>query len=112
MSIVSQKLRDSAGHHDAYCTLQITGVCGDSTTDKTAGCVLCHVRLIGEAGGAQKPDDTLACFGCGPCHDVFDGRVPGLEKNSADWMFYALRGMTRTLRWWQQWGFITIKGAK
>ena len=112
MTIISNALRNSAGHHAAHCMYEIAGVCRDSTTDKTAGCVLCHVRLIGEAGGAQKPDDTCAAFGCGACHDVFDGRVPGLEKNSADWMFYAIRGMTRTIRWWHQHGYLTIKGAK
>ena len=106
MTMVSNALRDSAGHHDARCFLNIAGVCTGQ------GCVLCHIRLIGECGGAQKPDDTLAAFGCGACHDVFDSRVPGLEKNSADWLFYALRGMARTQRWWRQWGFITVKGAK
>lgn len=112
MSIISKKLRESAGHHDARCMLEIAGVCGDSTTAKTAGCVLCHVRLIGECGGGQKPDDTLATFGCGPCHDVFDGRTAGLEKGSPDWLFYALRGVARTLRWWYQHDLLTIRGAK
>jgi hypothetical protein len=112
MTIIAKKLRESAGHPDAYCTLQIAGVCGDATDAKTAGCVLCHVRLIGECGGGQKPDDTLAVLGCGPCHDVFDGRKPGLEKNSADWLFYALRALARTYRFWQQHGFISVKGAK
>jgi hypothetical protein len=112
MTLVSNALRRSAGHHDAYCTLQIEGVCPDATDTKTHGCMLCHVRLIGEAGGAQKPDDTLAAFGCGPCHDVFDSRVPGLEKNSADWLFYALRGIARTQRLWREWGLISIKGVK
>ncbi len=112
MSLVANALRKSAGHYDAQCFLNIKDVCGDATTDKTAGCVLCHIRLIGECGGGQKPDDTLASFGCGPCHDVFDGRVPGLEKNSWDWMFYALRGMVRTQRWWRDHGFLTIKGVK
>lgn len=106
MSIVSNALRKSAGHHDARCFLNIAGVCD------MRGCVLCHIRLIGEVGGGQKPDDTLATLGCSACHDVFDGRVPGLEKNSADWNFYALRGMARTLRWWHQNNFIAIKGIK
>lgn len=108
MSIVSNKLRDSAGHHDAYCTLQIAGVCAWPN----GGLVLCHIRLIGECGGGQKPDDTLAAFGCCACHDVFDGRVPGLEKNSTDWNFYALRGMARTIRWWHQHDYLSIKGAR
>lgn len=105
--IVSTTLRKSAGHYDARCFLNIANVCrGD------AGCVLCHIRLIGEVGGGQKPDDLTATFGCCACHDVFDGRVKGLEKNSADWNFYALRGMARTLRWWHQHDFLTIRGAK
>ncbi|MGP1667237.1 MAG: nuclease domain-containing protein [Rhodanobacter sp.] len=108
MSIVSQKLRDSASHHDAYCTFQIAGVC----QWPGAGCVLCHIRLIGECGGGQKPDDTLAGLGCVACHDVFDGRVKGLEKNSEDWNFYAMRALARTIRFWFQHDFLTIKGAK
>ncbi len=105
--IVSTALRKSAGHYDAQCFLNISDVCrGD------AGCVLCHIRLIGEVGGGQKPDDLMATFGCCACHDVFDGRVKGLEKNSTNWNFYALRGMARTLRWWHTHGFLTIKGAK
>lgn len=112
MSIVSNKLRESAGHPDACCTLNIEGVCPDYTDAKTAGNVLCHIRLVGECGGGQKPDDTLACFGCGPCHDVFDSRVPGMEKMSPDWLFYAMRGMARTHRFWHRIGLLNIKGAK
>lgn len=113
MSIVSQKLRDSAGHPEAYCTLQIAGVCGDATTDKTAGCVLCHIRMAGEVGGGQKPDDTMAALGCCKCHEVFDSNgVRGLKRGGEEWLYYALRGMARTIRFWQQHGFITIKGTK
>lgn len=113
MSIVSKKLRESAGHHDAHCMLQIEGVCGDATTSKTAGNMLCHIRIAGEVGGGQKPDDTMAAFGCGPCHQAFDSNgIRGLERGGADWMFYALRGMARTLRWWHEHGYLTIKGEK
>lgn len=108
MTLVSNAIRNSAGHHDARCQFEIAGFCNWPS----GGCVLCHIRLVGEAGGAQKPDDTCAAHGCSGCHDVFDGRVPGLEKNSPDWMFYAFRALVRQLRWWQQWGFITVKGAK
>lgn len=111
MSIISQKLRDSAGHPDARCMLNIAGVCPDNTESKTAGCMVCHIRLVGEVGGGQKPDDVCATFGCGPCHRVFDGNgcAPMPE---AEWLFYALRGMARTLRWWHQHDFLTIKGVK
>jgi len=110
--IVSQKLRDSAGHPDAHCMLQVAGVCGDATTAKTAGCVLCHVRIPGDVGGAQKPDDTCAAFGCGPCHTALDsnGTTKGLRRGSEDWLFYALRGIVRTQRWWVENGFMKVQG--
>lgn len=109
--IISKALRQSAGHHNAYCTLQVAGVCGDSTTTKAAGCVLCHIRLPGEVGGAQKPDDTCAAFGCGPCHTAFDSNgVRGLKRGSEEWLYYAIRGMARTHRFWLDNGFMEIKG--
>lgn len=112
--IISEALRKSAGHPDAHCMLEIAGVCGDSTTDKTAGCVLAHIRMPGEVGGAQKPDDVCATFACGPCHTAFDnnGTTKGLTRGSEDWLFYGMRGMARTLRWWYRNGFLSIKGAK
>ncbi len=110
--IISNALRKSAGHHDARCMLNIAGVCPDHTESKMAGNMLCHVRLIGEVGGGQKPDDISACFGCGPCHTVFDSNGTTKTLTEADWMFYALRGVTRTLRWWYDHGFLSIKGVK
>lgn len=110
--IVSKKLRQSAGHHDAYCTLQIEGVCGDSTTSKSAGCVLCHFRLPGDVGGAQKPDDLTAGFGCGPCHTAIDsnGTAHGIQRGSPEWLFYVIRSMVRTQRWWVENGFLKVQG--
>jgi hypothetical protein len=108
MSYVSKALRDSAGHPDARCMLNIAGVCPDETTSKTAGNVLCHLRFAGNAGGGQKPDDFCATFGCGPCHRVMDsnGTAHGLRRGSEEWLFYALRGQHRTLRWWFENGFL------
>lgn len=111
MSIVSNKLRQSAGDHNARCFLNIAGVCPDETESKTAGNMLCHIRLVGEVGGGQKPDDLCATFGCGPCHRVFDGNGCAPMPES-EWLFYALRGMARTLRWWFDNGYLPIKGAK
>lgn len=106
--IISTRLRKSAGHHNAYCTLQIAGVCPDSTDAKTAGCMLCHVRIPGEVGGGQKPDDTCAVLGCGPCHAVFDSNGnKGLSE--LDWYFYAIRALARTLRFWYENGFLEVK---
>ena len=109
--IVSQRLRKSAGHHAAHCMLNIQGVCGDATDAKTAGCVLAHIRIAGEVGGAQKPDDFCAVLACNPCHTAFDsnGTGHGLKRGSEDWLYYALRGMARTLRWWHDNGFLAIK---
>jgi len=113
MTLVFKKLRDSAGHPDAYCTVQ-TPYCGDATDTKAAGCVLAHWRFSGNAGGAQKPDDLCAGFSCGPCHTAMDsnGTTHGIERGSADWLFYAFRSTVRTQRFWYDHGFLTIKGAK
>lgn len=112
--IVSKKLRDSAGHHAARCMVNIPGVCPDETDSKTAGCVLAHWRFSANAGGAQKPDDLCAGLCCGPCHTVMDsnGTVHGIKRGSEDWLFYAFRATVRTLRFWHDNGFLTIKGAK
>lgn len=40
----------------------------------TSTTVLCHLRMFGIAGMAQKPDDWCAVFGCSACHDALDGR--------------------------------------
>lgn len=110
MSIVSPKLRASAGHHNAYCTVQISGVCPDNTVAKTAGCVLAHWRFAGNAGGAQKPDDLCAGLACGPCHTVMDsnGTASGIKRGSEEWLFYAFRSTMRTHKFWYENGFITI----
>lgn len=112
--IVSKTLRASAGHHAAHCTVNVAGVCGDSTDAKTAGCVLAHWRFSGNAGGAQKPDDTCAGLACGPCHTAMDsnGTTHGIQRGSKEWLFYAFRSTIRTHAFWIEHGFVTIKGAK
>lgn len=112
--IVSKKLRQSAGDPDAHCMIQVAGICGDATESKTAGNMLCHFRFSGNAGGAQKPDDLCAGFGCGPCHTVMDsnGTNHGIQRGSEEWLFYAFRASQRTLRWWVDHGYITVKGWK
>jgi hypothetical protein len=114
MTIVSKKLRDSAGHPDACCMVNVEGVCGDATEAKTAGCMLAHWRFSGNAGGGQKPDDLCAAFACGPCHTAMDsnGTTHGVQRGSTDWLFYAFRATMRTQAWWVQHGYLTIKGLK
>lgn len=113
MTIKSQSLRDSAGHPDAHCMINVEGICPDDTEAKTAGNMLCHWRFSGNAGGAQKPDDLCAGFGCGPCHTVMDSNgVHGIQRGSEEWLFYAFRSTMRTQRWWVEHGYLTIKGMK
>lgn len=110
MGLVSKKLRESAGHHDARCMVNVAGVCGDPTESKTAGCVLAHWRFNGNAGGAQKPNDFHAAFACGPCHTYMDSNgVNGPARGSEEWLFYAMRSMMRTQDWWLDHGFIEVK---
>lgn len=112
MSIVRKTLRQSAGHYDARCFLNIEGVCGDATESKAAGCVLAHVRY-GNAGFGMKPNDTFAVFACGPCHTAFDSNgTRGLKRGSEEWLHYALRGIDRTQTWWHEHGYLKIKGDK
>lgn len=108
--LVSSKLRNSSGHHDARCMVNVSGVCGDPTTSKTAGCVLAHWRFNGNSGGAQKPCDLFASFACVPCHNYMDSNgVSGPARGSEEWMFYAFRSMMRTQQWWLDNGFIEVK---
>lgn len=91
---------------DRDCTLQIAGFqCAPNET-----VVLAHIPIPGNHGMGLKPDDLCACRACAVCHDLLDGRTPGLQKGSADWYFYALRGMARTLRAMHDAGILTIKG--
>ena len=109
--IVSKKLRNSAGHPDAKCMINVAGVCPDETESKTAGNMLCHWRLPGDVGGAQKPDDLTAGFGCSECHRVMDsnGTTHGIRRESPEWYYYAVRSMVRTQRWWVEHGFLEVK---
>lgn len=58
---VSKKLRNFA--HGNPCALSMPWCNNDPST-----VVLCHVRLFGIAGMAQKPHDFLAFHGCSECH--------------------------------------------
>jgi hypothetical protein len=100
--IQSEVLRQSAGHPDARCTLRIPGFHRED-----AGCVLAHVR-IDCAGMGIKPDDFCAVHACCACHDVFDGRTKGLEYKSVDWLYYALRGLKETHRFWVDHGMLQV----
>lgn len=88
--IRSRKYLD--GSRGQPCTLQITGVCtGDVETTVAA-----HIRDE-TFGKSQKADDTSIADACYACHRVFDGHGHA-PLTSEEWLFYALRGLQRTLR--------------
>jgi hypothetical protein len=92
---------------DQDCTLQIAGFqCAPNET-----VVLAHIPMMGNHGAGLKADDVCGCYACATCHALLDGRMDGLTKDSADWYFYALRGLARTLRAMYDAGILTIKGA-
>lgn len=80
------------GSRGQPCSLGITGICtGDAET-----VVAAHIRDE-TFGGAQKADDISVADACHACHSAFDGhgRAP---LTTEEWLFYALRGLQRTLR--------------
>lgn len=80
-----------AGSRGQPCAMQIPGVCLGTTDTTIPG----HVRDE-TFGRSQKADDTSVIDMCMGCHDLFDGRSGTLSRE--DWLFYALRGLQRTLR--------------
>ncbi len=53
------------------CQIRIPGVCnGDPNTT-----VLCHLRLAGITGTAQKSPDLLGAWGCSACHAETEGNA-------------------------------------
>lgn len=88
--IRSRKYLD--GSRGQPCTLQITGVCtGDVETTVAA-----HIRDE-TFGGGQKADDISIADACFACHRVFDGHGHA-PLTETEWLFYALRGLQRTIR--------------
>ena len=81
-----------AGSRVQPCALQIVDVC-QGGTDTT---IPAHCRDE-TFGRSQKADDTSVIDSCFACHEVFDGRSH-IKLSREDWLFYALRGLQRTLR--------------
>lgn len=76
---------------DRDCLIRVPGhCCGDSSS-----VVGCHVRMIGISGAGLKADNLFIAWGCGPCHDVVDGRTKtGYSHDECRLML--LEGMVRT----------------
>ena len=73
------------------CTLRLTCCNYDPSTT-----VLCHLRMFGAAGMAEKPDDWFAVFACSSCHDALDRRN---SMTAGLWGFEEiLRALRETLK--------------
>ena len=75
---VSQPIRDFAEGQE--CTLRFACCRRDP-----AYTVHAHIRIIGAAGVAQKPDDTFGVHACDACHDVLDRRNSA-NAEMLDWL--------------------------
>lgn len=83
----SKAWRDSARGQE--CQLQIPGVCNHDPRTT----VLCHLRMFGWAGMAEKPPDFLAVYACEACHSILDRR--GTKADIDPWDI--LRALGNTL---------------
>ncbi|TDQ63616.1 uncharacterized protein DUF1364 [Maritalea mobilis] len=87
--IHSKKYTDAA--RGQPCTLQIPGICnGDWSTTVAA-----HIRDEFKGTG-NKASDISILDACHSCHAKFDGQL-GEPLSRDEWLFYALRGIQRTL---------------
>lgn len=82
------------------CQIRVPGVCREQPT------CLCHLRLIGISGAGYKAADLLGAFGCGPCHDIVDNRVPS-RYTYAERRALLLEGMARTQVQWVERGVVS-----
>lgn len=90
MGIVLPKLRESA--RGQICTFMLPGICnGDRST-----VVLCHCR-IGHYGGATKPEDWFAAWGCFACHQAIDNHR--VEDEARAWLIAIKRTQ---LAWFEE----------
>lgn len=97
MSLISQKLRDSAKGQE--CTFAIPGICNRDP----ATTVLCHVPSEWKGVGNKSPDWSAA-FGCSSCHEAIDRhRLPRVEEE-----FYLRRALQRTWAIWIEKGLIFL----
>lgn len=73
------------------CLIRVPGHCCGNP-DST---VWCHLRMIGISGFGLKSPHALGAFGCQPCHDVVDGRMPSIYSHDEQ-RALLLEGMART----------------
>ena len=85
---ISTKWRQSA--KGKMCRLQIPGVCNHNPETT----VLCHLRMFGWAGTAEKPHDFLAVYACSACHEAQERR--GTRSGADPWDILQALGETLT----------------
>lgn len=97
MGMISTKLRKSARGQE--CMFRIPGVCNHNQETT----VLCHAPSEAKGLG-NKSHDFHASFGCSECHQVLDLHRLSREEE----LFFWLRGMQRTQRYWIDAGLIVV----
>lgn len=97
MGIVSSKLRNSA--RGQPCTLAIPGICSHDPEQT----VLCHLPSEVKGTG-NKSDDFFSVLGCSSCHIHLDNH----RLNREDELYYSLRALARTWRFWVTSGLILV----
>ena len=65
--------------------------------------VLCHLTIPGISGMGMKAPDICGAWGCGPCHDLIDGRTP---PGDTDLTQLKLEGLLRTLHQLDKQGYL------
>lgn len=80
------------------CQIRIPGVCNFNPETS----VLCHYRMPGLTGIAQKADDRYAAIGCSDCHDHVDFRVQTDQWTRDELKLMHLEGMIRTDLLWRK----------
>lgn len=76
---------------DQPCSIGIPGVC-TGNTETTVGA---HIRDE-HTGRGVKASDISLCDACAACHAALDFQS-GVNLSKEEWLYYALRGMQRTL---------------
>lgn len=88
------------------CDLRYPLICSfDRTT-----VVLAHLNMGGLAGMGMKAPDVCAVRACDACHAVLDGKVRH-DMEPGDFWKWTLEGHLRTLKWWQERGYLAVRAG-
>jgi hypothetical protein len=76
---------------DKPCMIRLPGICSHNPEETR----LCHLRMAGITGGAQKAPDAMGAWGCHPCSLATEN---GYEVSEAVRVMF-LEGVMRTQYW-------------